>query len=267
MGGSNSLLAEFGFKSEPSQAGGKQNPFGALYWIDKSRQPALSIDEKTTVYFTRGYLMVTHPEMGTLLIRNSSLLFGRDLLKQPAYYSERPLSLEQVSQLASEKDLEQQAFKRIMDPALYSKERFSKGFAKLLGALEDVKKQYGDWKLNPEQFDPEDETRFIGDTGPGMQALYQKLSDMAADNLMGLSEKPLPRLALMARNLPPNKGYEWHDAGGLMQDSLEVTETVLNEIRDRLNGSWSQEKYPQSQWHPFIQAAVDHQAELVLVDG
>src|SRR5690606_6263896 len=43
----------------------------------------------TFIEFRQGYYLISEPQLGTLLIRNSSPLFGRDLFDHPAYYSRR----------------------------------------------------------------------------------------------------------------------------------------------------------------------------------
>ncbi len=51
-------------------------------------------DEETglTVELRRAYMVVSHPSLGTLVVRNSSHHFGRDLLEEPAYYSPHGLA-------------------------------------------------------------------------------------------------------------------------------------------------------------------------------
>jgi hypothetical protein len=41
----------------------------------------------------------------------------------------------------------------------------------------------------------------------------------------------------------------------------------IEELQDRLNGTWSIEKYPYSEWVSFIKAGVENKAELILVEA
>lgn len=42
---------------------------------------------RLTIEMRRAYIVISNPDLGTLVIRNSSPLFGRDLLQEPAYYN------------------------------------------------------------------------------------------------------------------------------------------------------------------------------------
>jgi hypothetical protein len=46
-----------------------------------------SLDSQTVIEFRRGYLLVTNPKFGTLVIRNSSKEFGRNILSNVAYWT------------------------------------------------------------------------------------------------------------------------------------------------------------------------------------
>jgi hypothetical protein len=86
-GGENSLLTKFGFRSLPTGRPGDAFGKGFVYQ-----------DEKTgcTIEFRRGYLLATHPEYGTLVVRNSSPAFGRDLMEHPAYLLPNALTLDEI---------------------------------------------------------------------------------------------------------------------------------------------------------------------------
>ncbi|MBY0404617.1 MAG: hypothetical protein K2X66_12010, partial [Cyanobacteria bacterium] len=86
-GGEKSLLAKFGFRSLPMGRPGDAFGKGFVYQ-----------DEKTgcTIEFRRGYLLATHPEYGTLVVRNSSPAFGRNLMEHPAYLLPNSLTLDEI---------------------------------------------------------------------------------------------------------------------------------------------------------------------------
>jgi ankyrin repeat protein len=48
-----------------------------------------SLDSQTMMEFRRGYLLVSNPQHGTLVIRNSSKEFGRSILRNVAYWTSR----------------------------------------------------------------------------------------------------------------------------------------------------------------------------------
>ncbi|MBY0405566.1 MAG: hypothetical protein K2X66_16810, partial [Cyanobacteria bacterium] len=86
-GGEKSLLAKFGFKSLPTGRPGDAFGKGFVYQ-----------DEKTgcNIEFRRGYLLATHPEYGTLVVRNSSPAFGRNLMEHPAYLLPNAMTLDEI---------------------------------------------------------------------------------------------------------------------------------------------------------------------------
>lgn len=88
-----SLLEELGFK-EVSLAGSDAKCFGkcfVLFLKDKSlswlRDGEEISDKNAFVAFMQGGYVVSNPQSGKLFIRNSSLKFGRDNLRYPAYHS------------------------------------------------------------------------------------------------------------------------------------------------------------------------------------
>lgn len=74
-----SLLMQSGiFKPTPSRLNDKVYHGGYYHY-----NPATGV----SVELRRAYIVISKPGEGTLVIRNSSPVFGRDLLKEPAYYS------------------------------------------------------------------------------------------------------------------------------------------------------------------------------------
>lgn len=55
----------------------------------KSQYQWYSLDPETMMEFRRSYLLVSNPRHGTLVIRNSSKEFGRDILRNVAYWTSR----------------------------------------------------------------------------------------------------------------------------------------------------------------------------------
>ena len=54
------------------------------------------LDKDVIIELRRGYILASHPAHGSIIIRNSSHFFGRDLLQHPAYFSEGGLTKKSV---------------------------------------------------------------------------------------------------------------------------------------------------------------------------
>jgi hypothetical protein len=258
-GGPDSLFAKFGFK--PSPARSNDNKYGKGYYISASTHPELGLDPGTVIEFRRGYLAVSSPSFGTLIVRNSSFVFGRDTLPHAAYFSPQTYS---ESELLNLDPANSSSFKKILDPNLY---RDNKSIAtKLEGLLNQifkVKKEYGNWKFNPEEFTPTGE--FIGDMTPGMKIMLNNLFNQFANAEMGLEKNP-PALAFVHPQRPPTGEYTFEDENGIKQKHFVLDAKRIEELQDRLNGTWTPEKYPYSDWVSFIKTGVENKAELILVE-
>ncbi|MBY0403889.1 MAG: ankyrin repeat domain-containing protein, partial [Cyanobacteria bacterium] len=252
MGRSQSLFADFGFKPAPenrplNQVFGK----GFLY-----QEPSSG----SFIEFRRGYLLVTHPEKGTLVIRNSSPAFGRDLLKHPAYYLKQALSPSEVltfdPRTLSDLDsvLHRQHYPNKNNPSNSS----ALVISALTDTLLDLHSSYQKFKLDTQAFD---NGNFTGHRSPGLPKLVQALNRFKSQNM------PLPDLAFTQPAFPPYQPYYYHDADMKKTDRFKLTPSHLQELNDFVSGGWSPEKYPESDWIRFLnQAGVENRAELVLLE-
>ena len=261
QGGENSLFSKFGFKFDSKAS----KNFGARYTISKKEKPELPINDKTIIAPIRGGIIATNPKLGTVFIRNSSLVFGRDLLTEVAYFSKDSLTLEQIRSIDSEDDLTALKFKRILDPELYKKSSFVPNLKKLVSEIFVVDEAYAKWRFNPEDFDGD--KNFKGDLTPGMRELVSRMENKLGEIKLDISDKPLPVLGIFSKKYPPENPFPFYGEDGMPNNHLEFTEDALTEIKDRLNGKWNKEAYPNPLWFQFIQTAVDHNAKLVLVDA
>jgi hypothetical protein len=264
-GGEQSMFRQFGFErfKRPDEE------LGPGFLLTQASNPTAlkDLDPQTVIEFRRGYVLASHPDRGTLLVRNSSLVFGRDLLWEPAYYSEKALTLKELKKLDSEEALKSWGFTRILDPKLYQSSKvdgFVQNLETLLDELFHVREAYSKWRFDPNGFDSED--NFTGDLTPGMRTLANFLENLLGEQALGMSEGALPALALFSPKTPPEHPFVFHDAMGNPHRSLSVSETLLEELQARLNGTWNDADYPHSMWSAFVQAAVDHQAEILLID-
>ena len=261
QGGENSLFSKFGFKFDSKAS----KDFGARYIISKQERPELTIDDKTIITPIRGGIVIT-TRWGTVFIRNSSLVFGRDLLLEPAYFSEDPLTLEEIKSIDSKDDLDRLHFKNILEPTLYQDKNFVSNLKTILGEMLIVKKAYAKWRFDPDGFLGEDEN-FRGDLTLGMRELVHQMENRLGEIALGMSNKLLPVLGIFPSEYPPENPFKFYSVDGTPYNYLELTEKMLAEMKDRLNGTWTKEKYPNSMWRQFVQSAVDHHdAEMVLID-
>lgn len=258
-GGSESLFAKFGFKPSPPRS--NDNIYGKGYFISANTHPELGLDSETVIEFRRGYLSVSSPSFGTLIVRNSSFVFGRDTLPHAAYFS--PLYFSET-ELLSMDPANSSNFKKILDPNLYRENKsIATKLEGLLNQIFKIKKEYANWKFNPEGFTPSGE--FIGDMTPGMKIMLQNLFNQFANAEMGFDKKP-PALAFVHPQRPPTGEYTFEDENGIKQKHFVLDGKRIEELQDRLNGTWTIEKYPYSDWVSFIKAGVENKAELILVE-
>jgi hypothetical protein len=259
-GGPESLFAKFGFKPSPARA--NDSKYGKGYYISANSHPELGLEAGAVIEFRRGYLAVSSPSFGTLIVRNSSFVFGRDTLPHAAYFSPNHYG---EKELLAVDPASSSSFQKILDPNLY---RNNKSIAtKLEGLLNQifkVKQEYANWKFNPNGFTPSGE--FIGDMTPGMKVMLQNLFNQFANAEMGLEKNP-PALAFVHPQRPPTGEYAFEDENGLKQKHFVLDSKRIEELQDRLNGTWSIEKYPYSEWVSFIKAGVENKAELILVEA
>ncbi|MBY0404792.1 MAG: ankyrin repeat domain-containing protein, partial [Cyanobacteria bacterium] len=241
-GPDDSLLTQFGFKPLHSSTPLNQEFGKGFGYFDP--------DTGNRFEFRRGFLLAAHPDHGTLIIRNSSKHFGRDLLKHPAYFL--PYAL-------SEKDLETIDLKQIKDQyhilnrSLYETPDNNLHIPYLTQALMGLKEEYRRFKFDTQGFEGIGVNRvFTGHHAPGlpkMVSFLQKLHEQG---------KPLPHLAFVNPDYPIYKPY------GI----FPLTPDHFKELTDFVTGQWTHPKYPQSQWIEFIHKyGVETRGELVMLDS
>ncbi|MBY0403173.1 MAG: ankyrin repeat domain-containing protein [Cyanobacteria bacterium] len=256
LGGSKSLLAQFGFKPFPDPRP-FDNVFGkGFLYKDKA--------SGAWVEFRRGYLLVTHPDDGTLVVRNSSPAFGRDLLRHPAYYLKTPLTLSDLNAFDPRtlKDSDSVLHRQHYPPRMGNVSSSSQGadaIAALTEILLKVKDDYRKFKLDTEGFDPQGQ--FTGHLSPGLGKMVDFLNRAKAQG------KPLPDLAFVNPEYPIYQPYSFgEDASGKLVNRLKITPSILKELNHFVLGGWTEEKYPDSVWLQFIKmAGVENRGELVML--
>ncbi|MBY0405043.1 MAG: ankyrin repeat domain-containing protein [Cyanobacteria bacterium] len=252
IGGSESLLAQFGFEPAP-----ETRPFNEVFGKGFLYQEPSS---GSLIEFRRGYLLATHPEKGTLVIRNSSPAFGRDLLKHPAYYIKKGLNRDEILTFDPRSLRDPDS---ILNGEHYpNRESASHPSARSIAALTDsllsINTQYRKFKLDTEAFE---QGEFKGHLSPGLPKLVKVLNMFQAKNI------PLPDLAFTQSEFPPYQPYRFQDADMKQTDRFHLTPAHLQELNDFVSGSWTEQKYPESDWIRFIrQAGVETRGDLVMLE-
>jgi hypothetical protein len=111
----------------------------------------LYADSKTglTIELRRAYILIAKPEGGTLVIRNSSPVFGRDLLAEPAYYNAQrfygpPFPLFDPSDMAGGDFLS--VFDKPLNANAYEQREAHTKIEALLEAFDEAMEGYVEWK-------------------------------------------------------------------------------------------------------------------------
>lgn len=102
-----------------------------------------------TVELRRAYIVLSKPDLGTLVIRNSSPVFGRDLLPEPGYYSATKVYTPQTGVLDPDTDLQSQEFDHVLSKVLNQPHRQVEEHEKikaLLDAFDQTMEPYIQWK-------------------------------------------------------------------------------------------------------------------------
>jgi ankyrin repeat protein len=263
VGGAQSLLTTFGFQPAP-----KSRPFNEVFGRGFLYEHPAS---GALVEFRRGYLLVSEKGLGTLIIRNSSTAFGRDLLKHPAYFLPQSLSREEILSLdprtlsenanVLHRDLYDPSFQRLDEATKVVSPSSDAGHRlwTLTQRILSVKEDYRKFKLDTQAFTPEGE--FQGHLSPGFLKLVQVLNKFKVQGM------PLPDLAFVHPEFPISQPYSYgDDASGQAVHRLKLTPSVLKELNDFVSGHWSEQKYPDSTWIEFIKkAGVENRGELVML--
>ncbi|MBY0402470.1 MAG: hypothetical protein K2X66_01105, partial [Cyanobacteria bacterium] len=247
MGGDKSLLSQFGFKVLPTGRPGDAFGKGFLYKDEASG---------VTVEFRRGYLLATHPEHGTLVIRNSSPVFGRDLMRHPAYLLPNALTDSEILAF-NPKNLPEE--KNILHRNVYlgpdgKQNKADQHLLFLTEAIEGVKEEYRRFKLDTSAFEGYgNERHFTGHLSKGLPNIVNLLNQLKETS----PEKPLPNLAFTYPRLPiyqPNGVYV-------------MTPAHLKELNQFIKGELTGEALAQSDWLKFMtQHGVEQRGELVILD-
>jgi hypothetical protein len=239
------------------------------------------------VELRRGYYLVSDPEHGTLIIRNSSPDFGRDRLPDVAFWSPRGIDngLSEDALLGFNLNslhsslLEEGGFRHITDPSLYRKSSEAPGHMRvleqnLLDLIDHFHRWTFDtsstaWKASPDGGDP---MLVGGHLSAGFGHVLDFLETRKRANLekswAGQSLAPLPALAVMPRELPWWAPYPLTPAlGGRSSEyQIPVSLPVIEALRALHEGEVDHTTPDDTGVLNLLQRAIDKRAVLALVD-
>ncbi len=250
-----SLFTRFGFKKIPARETDKTYGSGYSLWRGK-----------TLIEFRRGYLLASHPEHGTLIIRNSSKVFGRDTFKHAALYSHEMLDEKDLTTLDPAQELAAQSprFTTVLDARLYQPTSIEReqnlppkaqhGLSVLTQQLMQVKEDYRRWKFNTEAFDLVG--RFTGHQSPGFSVMLKMMDRWLTAYEMGIEKQPPPEFAFTHPEYPiytPDSVYQW-------------TPKHIGEFKAYVRQQLSPDELTKTDWYQFLKGGVDlAPSELVLL--
>ena len=223
----------------------------------------------------RGYFLFSQQSLGTLLVRNSSPHFGRDLLPVPALFSyEKVIRQLTVDQLEAIDDVEIfRMFQSVLSIDLnLSHNRFEHTLLALTSNLRAALAAYEAWKFETEfsrAFKLVDGDIVGGYNSSGFKAVVDDLEMrfwIAQEN----PNEAMPALAFAAHNQPAWNFCPWQDRAGIEQRKFEITQFRLDVLRKLANGgrfAVSDSDLAQSEVRSFIEAGFHYQGRLVLVDS
>lgn len=297
-----SLLEQYGFERVPPrptdsiQTGStKKQLYGSGYLLqpgskrfsypkenENGKTVLQRFDPKTFVEFRRAYLLISHPEYGTLLIRNSSPDFGKDAFEHPVYWSQRGIGkgFTKDQLLNLDDKLLFGHFHNFLETEMYRHKPATTGHLHALTEqLMAIKGDYARWKFDTRKitaFDLDEVTDKYtllgGFHSDGFSNLVKYVTDRHAeielDKLThGSSSKLLPQLAFVNPRYPPWVPYEFSAADGTTQQRLTVTAEVAAALKHLVDGTVTEEELQRTGLRSFFQqAGFNKQAEIVLLD-
>ncbi len=220
-----------GFLLRPGSLLGKH----AEVWDPLLQQyEAIPLLSDTLVEFRRGYFLVSNPAYGTLIIRNSSQVFGRDTLLHPAYYTSENLSFQQLQNLTV--DQIEKSFKHTMHNSLHRPTMLvgpQLKIRQLIGQFRVVQHTYSAHLCDTDRntaFKPskDGKPKLVGGwLSPGFKPMIERLrcwyDESCIDFAMnGVSKDKLPDLAFVHKRHPAWQPYTFKDAEGRTVHTLEI---------------------------------------------
>lgn len=281
-----SLFEQYGFTSMASEDG-RELAFGPGYVLSDERKKVIEgsangrktggfFNSQVRIEFRRGMLLASHRDLGTLVVRNSSPVFGRDLLKHPAYYSRfaegNGLPVHDVKSLTPR--AVEEGFQRVLDAHLYSPPHPLAPEIELLAAhLEEVIRDYESWKFSSEREAAWGSIEGIGSFMTGgyfsegygrlVQYLKQAVASARAQGVVA------PELAFFKRGFPAWSSARFTDDDGKQYSTLALTPRTMQLLEKMIDSSATKREYSddRGKTYQFFQKGFEMEGALIIVDG
>ncbi|RMG44650.1 MAG: ankyrin repeat domain-containing protein [Candidatus Dadabacteria bacterium] len=244
-----------------------------------------SLDPETFIELRRAYILVSNPAHGTLLIRNSSRVFGRDRFNHPAYWcppDEGNFSVKELLNLTpdfidSYHRSRSREFFSIIDPVINREPDFDYHIGFLLREVKGLKQAYSSWKFDSHiatawQKDKESNLLELkgGHYSPGFPELVNFLTERYRQVSYGaLRPGALPALAGVRPDYPPWSPYPFHEKDGTLARYFVLNTERLWALKLLAEDSQSENTGRELNDTGLInflqQAVLDPQAELVML--
>ncbi len=253
---------------------------------DKDRYQAFSLDSLTMMEFRQGYLLVSNPGHGTLVIRNSSRDFGRDTLPNVAYWTPRAyrkghLYTTLVGLTAAQI---QSDMKSVLDPDVVRSHESTESIYFLLRQLDVIRdynrrQKFDTFGVDAFVYNPRTQTSELADYGGYRAPGFSKIVDFLETRfrgvklemeLTGQTSQTVPALAFALPWYPPWVTHRFAGEGGMMRSSLRVNKEVLEVLRAYADETFTvrtrqlDDQYGVGRF--FQEAGFDTEGELVLVN-
>jgi hypothetical protein len=256
---------------------------GTKFFSFKYGEQLVRFDPRTYVEERRAYKLISHPDHGTLVIRNSSPAFGRDRLPYVAAWSPlgigTGISLEELQNL-NHTNLRNR-FTDVLEPELYTPTQIGVGegakyimkeeraIHQLLSMYEGVCQEYSDWRCNTNRytawatFSEDDGSKFHRLKGlhrsQGFGHLVEALGnewDKHGENLS---------LALVPSDFPPLFSFPFEDEYGFSRTGLALTEERMKALEHLASVGWNQQVVQDAGMDGFFRTALDLEAYFVVM--
>ncbi len=176
-------------------------------------------DSDTFFLFRHSHMLISHPERGTTLLRNSSPIFGRDKFSHPAYHSRLGIgagySAEDLKFL-SDYDLKRD-FLPILDLELNRDNERLLDIAFLVSLVQAIDSDYARWKFDTNYYSAWtvgaeqsfEDSLLGGFYSEGYESMVEWLSARQRHS----KADDLPELAFVHPDYPPFHAYPFHITG------------------------------------------------------
>ena len=280
-----SLFEQFGFSR--AEAGDEPSAvFGEVFTLSQERKERIRklelarethgvYDPRTHVEFRHGCIIASPPTHGTLVIRNSSPIFGRDLLSHPAYFSRLSVGNGLPDDFLA--TITPRIVEGALLPVLHSSNYSSQHNATpeiefLVSQLEEVRTSYAAWKFDADHRSAWDRIEGVGTLlrggyySEGFSALTRHLRRLAVATRE--EARPAPALAFFPRHLPPWVSLPFTDLDGKELSTLQLDERTLSLLERLATSEANGEDFRRDNGRAFefFQKGLDAGAELIIVD-